>query len=77
MKFSVIVPTWDDIELLPYLLYSIDNQTYRKFEVIVVGDGYDKRVEELIIDFQSKINELIIEAAEFVKIFASIAIKSV
>ena len=28
-------------------------------------------------DFQSKINELIIEAAEFVKIFASIAIKSV
>ena len=39
MKFSVIVPCYQQLEYLPDALESLQDQVYRDFEVIVVSDG--------------------------------------
>ena len=39
MKFSVLVPVYNVESFLPECLASIESQTYRDFEVILINDG--------------------------------------
>jgi glycosyltransferase involved in cell wall biosynthesis len=39
MKFSIIIPTYNRIDLLERALESVNQQTYQNFEIIVVNDN--------------------------------------
>lgn len=46
-SFSVVIPAFNEEELLPRLLESLSNQTYKDFEVILVdANSTDKTIEE-------------------------------
>lgn len=47
---SVVVPTYNRRHLLKRALWSLDSQTYRDFEVIVVNDGGDE-VNDIVWDY--------------------------
>lgn len=53
MKFSVIIPTYNRIELLEKALESVNNQSYQNFEIIVVNDNPEEKskVDALITKF--------------------------
>lgn len=55
MKVSVVVPTYERPQFLDRLLQSIQQQTYREFEVIVVDDCSDqkKTYRNLIEQYQT------------------------
>lgn len=48
MKLTVFTPTYNRAHLLPTLYKSIQNQTYRDFEWLIVDDGSSDNTEELI-----------------------------
>lgn len=50
MKVSVIVPTYNDEETIDQALISLNNQTFKNFETIVVDDGND-RTGDIARDF--------------------------
>ena len=46
MKFSVIIPVWNNKEWLATCFESILNQTFTNYEVIIVDDmSYDEGIE--------------------------------
>jgi glycosyltransferase involved in cell wall biosynthesis len=57
MKFSVIVPTYKRIEFLEKAIESINAQTYRNYEIIVVNDNPDdkSRIDNLCSKFEKLI----------------------
>ncbi|MBA2563519.1 MAG: glycosyltransferase family 2 protein [Chitinophagaceae bacterium] len=58
MKFSIIVPTYKRIEFLDKAIESINAQTYRNYDIIVVNDNPN---DKSIVDaFCSKFEKLIV-----------------
>lgn len=57
-KVSIIIPSYKHADLLPETLQSIDTQTYRDFEVIIVDDGNDnpQELQRVVSRFQNKSN---------------------
>jgi len=49
-KVSVVIPTCNRPELLRKALFSVLNQTYQDFEIIVVDDGMEERADKVIKD---------------------------
>lgn len=49
---SVIIPCYNAAETLPRTIESLEKQTYKNFEVILVNDGSKDRTEELIRNIQ-------------------------
>ena len=47
-EVSVIIPTYNRVELLPRAIQSVLNQTYKSYELIVVDDGSDDDTENLM-----------------------------
>lgn len=39
MQFSIIVPVYNAINTLGRCIYSVENQTYRDFEILIIDDG--------------------------------------
>lgn len=48
MKFSIIIPTYNRATLLPETIKSVQNQTYTKWECIVVDDGSTDNTKEIV-----------------------------
>jgi len=53
MKFSIIIPTYNRIDLLEKAIESVSNQTCKSFEIIVVNDNPEEksRVDEMVNKF--------------------------
>ena len=45
---SICIPTYNNVQSLERLLKSIENQTYRDFEVIICDDSIDDRIKETV-----------------------------
>ncbi|XKT75430.1 MAG: glycosyltransferase family 2 protein [Patescibacteria group bacterium UBA2103] len=52
MKVSVVIPTYNRVDLLKKAIDSVAAQTYRDFEIIVVDDGEDSP-EEMLAAFSN------------------------
>lgn len=50
-KVSVIIPTYNRKEYLPRAIYSVINQTFKDFEIIVVDDGSSDETKEIVASF--------------------------
>ena len=48
MKFSIIVPVYNVEKYVEKCLKSIDNQSYQKFEAIIVNDGSKDKSDSII-----------------------------
>lgn len=55
MKVSVIIPTYNEEDVIKGCLKSLDKQNYKDFEVIVVDDGSTDKTLERIQDTKYKI----------------------
>ena len=58
MFISVIIPVYKNIPLLKLSLKSLQQQTYKKFEVIVVNDGSNeiKKIKRIIKIYRNSLN---------------------
>ncbi|ASI80514.1 glycosyltransferase family 2 protein [Bacillus pacificus] len=64
MKFSLIVPTLNRLKEVEDLLKSISLLVYKDFEVIIVDQNQDNRLEE-IINFYSKQIKIVYKKVDF------------
>jgi glycosyltransferase involved in cell wall biosynthesis len=58
MKFSVIIPTYNRVNLVVETIESVLNQTFKDFEVIVVDDGSTDNTIDVLKKFDSKIKTI-------------------
>lgn len=58
MKFSLILCTLDRTEEVENFLLSLVNQTYKNFEVVIVDQNDDNRLQQTINHFQNSLNIL-------------------
>lgn len=54
--FTVFIPTYNRESLLPRAFASIEAQTFRDFEVLIVDDGSTDQTEELVKKWQSGVD---------------------
>jgi len=57
-KISVIIPTYNRANTLPKTINSVLNQTYQDFEIIIVDDGSDDNIKDIITKIQKKDNRI-------------------
>lgn len=54
MKVSVVIPTHNRVDLLPRAIRSVQNQTYKDIEIIVVSDGSTDGTDNLMEELSKK-----------------------
>lgn len=54
MKYSIIVPTYNRVNYLFKCIDSVLDQTYDKFELIIIDDGSTDNTEELVKKYSDK-----------------------
>ena len=52
-KVSIIIPTYNRANLLPRAIVSVLEQDFRDFEVLVVDDGSQERIEAVVSEYQN------------------------
>lgn len=67
IDISIVVPAYNEQLYLPRLLLALNNQIYKKFEVIIVDNGSTDRTEEVVNRWRSKISYSIYLITEFNK----------
>ena len=55
LQISVIIPTYNRSDYLKEAVESIVEQTISPLEIIVINDGSDYDVDELLVDYKSKV----------------------
>ena len=56
VRFSIIIPTFNRAELLNKLLLSLNNQTYKFFEIIICDDGSTDNTREIVNNHKSNLD---------------------
>ncbi len=54
--FTIFIPTYNRAHTLPRALKSIEDQTFRDFEVVIVDDGSTDGTRELIADWKARVD---------------------
>ena len=54
MLVSIIIPTHNRVKLLKNAIYSIINQTYQKFEIIIIDDASTDNTQNFILSLDDK-----------------------
>ncbi len=54
--FTLFIPTYNRASLLPRALASIEAQTFRDFEVVIVDDGSTDQTRGLIADWRARVD---------------------
>ncbi len=57
MKFTIIMPTYNDSETILEAVNSVLNQTYQDWELLISDDGSTDNTKTIIKDFLKKIND--------------------
>ena len=57
MKISIIIPTYNEEEYLPKLLYSIKEQEFNDYEIIIADAGSRDRTTEIAESYDCKVIE--------------------
>lgn len=60
VELSIIIPVYNSEKYLAFCLKSIFNQTFQNFEVIVINDGSKDSSIDIINEFKSKYDNLIL-----------------
>ena len=55
MKFSIVIPCYNNFRFLEETINSCLNQTYKNFEIILVDDGSSSDIEPYIEKFKNQI----------------------
>ncbi len=64
---TVLMPTYNCAEFLPFSIKSILNQTFSQFELLIIDDGSTDNTEEIVFGFEdTRIHYLKIEHVGFV-----------
>ena len=58
MKTSIIIPTYNEEDVILDCLRSLEMQSFTDFEIIVVDDGSTDKTLQVMSDLRSKINDL-------------------
>ena len=58
MKVSVIIPTYNRVSKLTNLLISLENQTFKNFETVVVDDGSTDSTQFILLNRSSSLKKL-------------------
>jgi len=53
-KVSIIIACYNQFDYLEKVLYSISNQTFTDFEIIIAEDGESQEIQKLVLDFSKK-----------------------
>src|SRR5665647_2991739 len=53
-KASIIIACYNQFDYLEKVLYSLLNQTFTDFEIIIAEDGSSEEIQKLVLDFSSK-----------------------
>ena len=56
MKFSICIPTYNRAYLINKPLNSLVNQTFKDFEVLVIDDGSVDNTEDVVKEYEGKLN---------------------
>ena len=56
LKYSIIVPVYNRPKEVYELLFSLSNQTFKEFEVLIIEDGSSEKCESVCDKFQDKLN---------------------
>jgi len=54
MYFSIVIPTYNRASIISYAIYSVLNQTFNDYEVIIVDDGSSDNTEQIIKSISDK-----------------------
>lgn len=52
---SIVIPTYNTADYVPFTLDSVDNQTFRDFETLVVDDGSTDHTRDVLDPYRGKI----------------------
>lgn len=58
MKISVLLPVFNNEKNIQYTIESILNQTYKKFELIIINDGSTDKTLEILNSYKTKDNRI-------------------
>lgn len=56
LKYSIIVPVFNRPQEIQELLESLEKQTHKDFEVLIVEDGSDIAAKDIVLSFDEKLN---------------------
>ena len=56
IKYSIVVAVYNRPEEMEELLYSIENQSFRNFELIIVDDGSQMSSRQVFENFNKELN---------------------
>ena len=54
MKFSIIMPTYNDSDTITYSFDSVLNQKYENFELIVIDDGSTDNTANVVSEYKKQ-----------------------